>query len=530
MTNLKNKQNSNIFAFISLIAAFIAFGLFLFFGMLFQTAIFVHLGLAVLAFLGFAVSGGISRLFSSKVRRNSAGEVLKKEYSSALRLSYSVLTVFCFGLCFYIIQTRFPFQIDTTKENVYTLSEQTRSLLSKTQKDLKARYFLRGLNSVKADIEILKRYNNFSKNFLVTQHDLDKERPLADSLGINAINSLFLSLGEDDAKGVVISGGLTEEKITNAILKLTRAIKPTAYFTRGHGEGDFEDETEGGFSLLKESLESDGFNVQPIDLSVAGEVQVKNSVIVFLSPSRDLFPLELAQLKEYVSKGGNIFVFAEPRIRTNLIDYVSSLGFEIGNDTIVGLEKFTTAAASLGVQPVISQYADHPSLKNFEKSIIVSAAVSVRKKAAADSLTEIAYTAEDTWAESNLKDLYSKTPTAVKDQDDLFGPVSIAAVSDLKLPGDASSSISQRIVVVGDLDFSANVNLYQLFNRDFILNLMNWVVGDEENISIRAGSLTKSMKIISENEYSSIFLWTGLVLPELILFFGFYSWQKGRWS
>ena len=209
---------------------------------------------------------------------------------------------------------------------------------------------------------------------------------------------------------------------------------------------------------------------------------------------------------------------------------VSSLGFEIGNDTIVGLEKFTTAAASLGVQPVISQYADHPSLKNFEKSIIVSAAVSVRKKAAADSLTEIAYTAEDTWAESNLKDLYSKTPTAVKDQDDLFGPVSIAAVSDLKLPGDASSSISQRLVVVGDLDFSANVNLYQLFNRDFILNLMNWVVGDEENISIRAGSLTKSMKIISENEYSSIFLWTGLVLPELILFFGFYSWQKGRWS
>lgn len=495
-----------MFGYLFLIFAFVSVFLFLLFDTYFKVALYSHVAICLICLVMFLVGGGVARV-SSSLRGGGKGKIE--------RLLYCFLLVLLFFVSFYIAKTKLPFQFDLTENKAYTLSSQTTEILSKANKAIKAQYFLRGLSKTKHDLDLLSRYKAKSSNFLVSQHDLDKERPLAESLGIKELNSLYLSYGEEsNAKvktGVIVSGGLSEEKITNALLKLTRVSKPTIYFASGHGEGSIEDKDEAGFSFVKEAFEADGFIVENADLTKASTYSPKHSAIGFLSIQKDLSPLELEQLKLYLSKGGALFVLIEPKRQSNLLDLLSSYGFIIGNDTIVGLEKFTTGSAALGVQPVISKYANHKSLNNFDKNIVVSAAASIRKKATADQITELAFTDDDTWAETSLNELYSKTPTAKKEANDISGPVSIAAAYDSSL---------NRMVVVGDLDFSANVNLYQLFNRDFLLNLANWVVGDEEYVSIRSGTIRKSKKVIGEEEYSNIFLWTGVILPELILLFG----------
>ena len=527
----RKNLSAGIFFFVFLLTLFVSSALYLLFGLVFKKAILFHLALSLISLMFCIVLGGVRQLSNAFSELKGHGSIKLQ------RILTSVLSLLCFLLLFYLIQTRYFYQIDLTEESVNTLSEQSHEVLAKLNKPIVAKYFMRGAGSLKGDQELLKRYNSYSKKFLVTSHDLDKDRPLADALGIKELNSVYLGY-EDEvvnpdkqaAKGIIESGGLSEEKITNALLKLVRAVKPVVYFSKGHGEGSILDEADSGFSFLKDAFESDGFIVQELDYEVLAQKPAEKSLVVFLSCPKDLLPREYENLRTYVNSGGGILALLEPRQSSNLNTFFSEYGFLLGNDTIVGEERYTNGGAALGVQPIISKFSDHPSLRGFSKSIVVSAAMSVRKKADADHLLEIAFTDENTWAETNLKNLYSKTPEAKKEESDLVGPVSMSAVSDGSLI-DMNSSFKDRksksrIAVIGDLDLVANVNLYQLFNRDYILNIANWIVGEEEHISIRTGTIRKSKKIISEDEYSKIFLVAGLLLPEVILILGYFILRR----
>jgi hypothetical protein len=473
----------------------------------FKTLVF-HLIVASITGLTYLISGRASFVIE-KFRSTQ-----NRSYNSAYRLVFCLIFICSFFLVFSILRKN-NFQYDSTEKKAFTLSEQTKTLLNKVSDKIKVRYFIRGSNIVKNDLDILNRYHRFNNSFAYTQHDLDKERPLADSLGINEINSLHLSLFDNPSSSIIVSEGLTEEKITNALTKISRVSKPIIYFSTNHGEGDIEDKLDAGFSLLKDSLISDGFLVEKLDISSVTEIPFLKTVLVMLCPVKNFTELEYKKVEKFLSNGGALVYFNEPRIKININDIFSEKGFILGEDTIVGLEKFTTGKASLGVQPVISKYATHPALKKFEKSIVVSAAVSVKKKASADNITEVAFSDEDTWAETDLRSLYSSEPKAIKEPSDIPGPVPFVAISEEK-----KINLISKVVLIGDLDFVANVNLFQLFNRDFVLNLINWASGDEEFISIRTETLRKSKRAISESEFSNIFIWVAVILPEIVLMFG----------
>lgn len=524
-------RHRTLIGFIFLTTIAVSFLLHVFFGPVFITAIYVHLYISLISGLMYLLLGGYADL------RAAYGQLSNSSNLKLQRILVSVLAVGCFFTLFYILSTRLFFQIDLTEEGVNTLSNQSVEVLSRIDKPVVARYFARGASGNKADIELLRRYSAYSINFSFVEHDLDKDRPLADALGVKELNSVYLGFEDEKiskesqtARGLLEAGGLTEEKITNALLRLVRVIKPIAYFSKGHGEGSILEETDAGFSFLKEAFISDGFIVQELDYELLPTISPDKSLVVYLSCPKDLLPREQEFLQQYLKKGGSLLALLEPRQESNLLGVLSGYGFILGKDTIVGEERYTNGGASLGVQPIISHFSDHPALKDFSKSIVVSAAMSIRKKADADQVTEIAYTDENTWAETNLTSLYSKTPEAKKDQSDILGPVSVSAVFDAARV-DPQGSYKEyfgknRIAIIGDLDFAANVNLFQLFNRDYVLNVANWLVGEAEYVSIRAGTIRKSKKIISEEEYSKIFLFAGLFLPEVILIFGFYLYKK----
>jgi len=81
-----------------------------------------------------------------------------------------------------------------------------------------------------------------------------------------------------------------------------------------------------------------------------------------------------------------------------------------------------------------------------------------------------------------------------------------------------------RVVVIGDADFVNNANIRQLFNRDFFLNILNWTIGEEEGVTIRAKSLRRSVKVLTNRQISLIFLVAGVLIPELVTLAGFVVW------
>lgn len=515
------KRNlSTFFGFASIV--FIAVSILLF-GLFdedtFQLVSKVHAGLALVSLVLFFFLGGLKK--GGALREGSQDG--RSRFEKMLRSLYVVLVLLSIILGGYAVRSYLPFRYDATEEKVFSLSSHTLQILQSLDRPILVRAFFIG-GEVKSEVRrLLDQYAQESVHFRWTAVDPDKQRPLVEALGIQEKETLHFSFRDSKEAGITLVRMLDEETVTNSILKLQKGKKTTIYAPQAHGEGNLLDPEEAGFSFLRESIEGEGYSIVYIDLMLSDEIPLEDSMLLVLAPRRDFLPGEKLKIEQYLLRGGNAFFLLEPRFSEQISSIVAPYGFLVGNDTVVDREAFTFKDGVLGVQPLIDAFAVHPSVDGFNKTIIMSTALSVRKAPMGDQVSEIAFTSETSWAETNLDDLYSETPMAEKGESDISGPVAIASVLEKEKDGSL-----QRISVLGDLDFVANINIRQLFNRDFFLNILNWTVGEDEGVSIRAGKLRGSQQIISPDQFQLIFLIAGVLLPQVLLLLGIYVWVSRR--
>ena len=83
------------------------------------------------------------------------------------------------------------------------------------------------------------------------------------------------------------------------------------------------------------------------------------------------------------------------------------------------------------------------------------------------------------------------------------------------------------MVVFGDGDWIMNGNLSVYSNRDLALNALNWLVGEEANITIRPRAVGASAAPMQEQTLIAI-LASSFLVPQLILVFGLFVWWRRR--
>ena len=149
-------------------------------------------------------------------------------------------------------------------------------------------------------------------------------------------------------------------------------------------------------------------------------------------------------------------------------------------------------------------------------------------KPAAAKLTELAFSSSKTWAETDLASALAETPTASPDEAEKKGPLAVAVAFEGRVPLADVESKPSRILVFGDANFISNANLRQVYNRDFFLNSLNWVVGEAEGVSIRSGTMRLATRPIAPEQFSLMFLVTTILVPELILLAGLAIWWARR--
>ena len=109
-------------------------------------------------------------------------------------------------------------------------------------------------------------------------------------------------------------------------------------------------------------------------------------------------------------------------------------------------------------------------------------------------------------------------------EDDRTGPIGLAAAR--TLPGNGERE--GRLVVVGDADFGRNQFVSRVYNVDFFLNIANWLVHEEQFITIdrkrpRISLAEMTRTQVATFQYVSIFF-----LPEAILLLGVAIWWRRR--
>lgn len=516
---------------------FILFGLLAYFLMEFDDYYLVplHLAAGVVFLLLFIFKGGLGALKSNSLKR-------KAIFGTSVAFNSMLLIIIIFLGNYYLSKNEF-FHYDSTEQQVFTLAQKSKDILKALKQPVTVRAFY--VNKIDAVAEsLLNRYAKESDNFKWQFVDPEKNPGLMDKYGINQSATLHFSYESgDNSKQVKIVKDITEQEITNALHKLVSSSEKTLYVLTGHGEGDINAPYENGFLFLKEAIQGENITVNTLNLAETGSVPKAATAVLVFASKKSYIDAERKALEDYLQQGGNAIFLAEPKTGIEIANLVRPLGVNVGNDLVVDqiLTKYT--GPGLGVEPIISSYGVHEITNNFKGETVFRTACSVTKAVntpSATKVTELAFSGENSWAEKNLEKLFSEKPTASLDPDDIKGPISIAASFEGEYPkgsflkeGGKTNNIEQkgksiRVVVFGDTEFVNNSNLRKVYNNDLFLNSLNWVLGQGEEIIITTRNFRKTEKILSGDQFNSIFVLSCILYPELLLILGLGIWWSRK--
>jgi len=444
------------------------------------------------------------------------------------------------------LSTRYHWRFDWSEAGVHSLSDQTRKLLAGLDSDVEVVAFYPPLD-VRPAREVLDRYAYESPRFVVQYVDPNERPELLARYGIapEKLGSglVHIVLGGESVEVTEV----TEENLTNAMVKLSRTGEKKVYFVEGHNEHAIEGEAgsqKDGYERAADALRNENYRVEKLLLAAKGEVPEDADAVVIPGPTRPFLGSEREALRRYLERGGAVLALLDPRAQTDLVDDVRSWGVQLGDDIVVDRQ---LALFGRATTPFAGSYAPaHEITKELHDTTLFSAVRSVRSAGnGTGSLTELVFTGDDSWAETDLARFYDEGKADLEDSD-LRGPVSVAVAGTVKLgagdagapasPGEASegqvpaagSSKEARIAVFGDSDFATNELIEAYRNRDLFVNTVNWLIGDVEAISIRPVRSRASRFELSAEQFLQIRSLSLFVLPEAIAIVGVVVWWSRR--
>lgn len=495
------------------------FGLiaFLFTGRLQDPYVLAHLALGALGLLGYLTTQGGALIGS--LRRRSTRYGLHSALYSALFVGLLALLNF--------LSARYHYRWDLTEARVFSLSQQSVKVLDQLKQDLVIYgFFERGEHSRIADL--IRSYSYRSPKVKFYAVDPDRHPETARQFKIQHMNTLHLIYGKESVNITEAS----EEALTNAIVRLTKASKKNVYFLTGHGEPSADDrQNSQGYAAAREALENENYEVKELLLSAQESVPAESAVLIIAGPQKPLLDHEISAIDSYLRRGGRLLALLAPPGEESLKALLGQWGVVVGDDIVVDQVIRLFAGPSLGVEPIASSYsAVHPITREFKERTIFPM---VRSMEAGDApegfeVTSLIKTSQTSWAEKDLDGVFQKGRASLGPEDKK-GPVSIGVAVSANLQKIGIDKEGEaKIVALGTAGFANNRFLNIFFNRDLFLNIVNWLVGQEEMISIRPRSIRSSRLQLTDREGTTVFYLSFLILPEILLIIGLGVWWRRR--
>lgn len=431
------------------------------------------------------------------------------------------------------ISVRHSARWDLTENKRNSVSPQTIQVLRTLKSPVSAIAFYRSDTPGKKTAEdLLAQYKTYSGGkFEWRLEDTDKAPALARQYGVESYGTVVLEGGPAGQIRTEKVLDADEEKLTNGIVKVTRAGKRVVYMVKGHGEREIGATDRGGFSQAKEQMEKANYEVKELFLARDPKIPDDAGIVVVPGPKTDFFPQELAAIDAYVARAGKVFFMAVPFQATPTTKYLSKYGVTVDDDVVIELNPIGQVFGVGPLVPVVGQYDPHPITKDmggvmtlFPLTRSVEPAKALPKGVQAGPLAQ---TSRQSWGETD-KNVF-QTGKATPDPGEKTGPLPVAVVatvdaeSPVKAEGAADApkkAAKARIVVVGTADFASNQFLGAQGNRDFFLNVVSWLAEEEDLISIRAKDPKQNPVVLTSAQSSLVLALPLLALPGAVLICG----------
>ena len=419
---------------------------------------------------------------------------------------------------------KYKVRVDLTENKRYTLSSQTIKILKSLKEDVEAIAFYRSDERTRqAMFDLLSEYSYHSSKFKF--HFVDPDRNPADAVKYAVTSYRTTVLRYGDKQEVV--GTESENKLTNSLLKLINKDIKVFYFVKGHGEKRIDNKAEDGYEYVKDALERENHQVRDLLLVSSEKVPEDAAVLVVSGPETDYLPGELDKITAFVKKGGRVLFMVDPGGAPGLAKYLSGYGFELTNDFVI--DKMSQVYGANYLTPVVVEYyKNHPVTHDFELATFFPIARSVHiSEDPSKGNYDLAKTSDKSWAVTGK---LTKEDEEFNPDKHKRGPISLAAVTavevnvgDNKAKADGGQEGTKtwgKILVVGDSDFASNKFIKLAGNKDFMLNMLNWLAEENILISVRRKEPGLTPLTLTVVQGKIVFWLSVVIVPSLLLVTG----------
>ncbi len=461
---------------------------------------------------GFALALGI---LLAMVRMNELKLLLKSSYfKSALHHGLNVfLALSILGVVNYLGNKNFK-EFDLTREKRNSLAGQTLKVLEMIKSPLQMQVYGKR-EEWEPILNVLKLYSAKNKFIKVEAIDTDLRPDLVKTKGITQNGTVILHYEKRESQFIMED----ELSVTNALLKILRTENISIYFVKGHQEISCDQRTDEGLSFLCEKLSGQNYEVRSIDLTKTKEVPKDAHALVIAGPITSFLPQEAEQVKQYLERGGSLFLALAPAFKAELYDNIASLaepyGLALGKDVIIDRE--STIQGAEATIPIITKYSPgHPITRGFSERTIFPLSSSVSLVEGNDTSELLALTSAypGSWAETNLAGV-AKGRAEFNADKDHKGPIGLLGVGERSV---ANSEKDSRFILLGSSSFLVNGYQGQSANTTLFLNAVSWMVNDEGIISLNRPGMVETPVILSSQHLQLIFVISILLVP--VIFFG----------
>lgn len=504
-----------------------------------------------------ALSLGVALLIASYVRYSMEGELLKvseglligggvlvlgsivlgfpnirnyfSKRSSQLGTNTTILTLGVLAILVVLnyLGHSYHKSYDLTSEKLFTLSPQTKKIVSGLKQDVTIARFAKTPDQGLDDL--MSEYRNTSSHIRYLKVDPQEKPEVAQEYGATHLGDVIAAAGNN--KQPVKSsaeGNVTEEDVTSAILKVTTSKSKMVCFIAGHGEKSLTEEGARGYSTADDGLKKEGYQTKSVNLVEANGVPSDCNVVVVAGPTQSFFPQETEMIKKYLDAGGKALIEEDPISEKSqqdpkLEDIFQDWNVNVGSNLIVDVSGVGRLIGTGPAVPLVVNYGDSPITKSLAERMTffpLARTVTIADKSKVDpQQVELLKTSARSFTIPNLdvKEVKFDPKT------DTAGPLSLGVSASRK-----EGNQEGRLVVIGDSDYASNQWINQQVNGDLFFNTVDWLAQDENLISIRPKSVT-NRRVTMTDAQSKLLWWFDLVvLPGIVIFAGAFIWWKRR--
>jgi ABC-type uncharacterized transport system involved in gliding motility auxiliary subunit len=422
------------------------------------------------------------------------------------------------------LSTQYVYQADWTSGSRNTITDATRQLLADLTDSVALTAFAREDESLRKQVQALvARYQRFKPDITLEFVNPDTAPERVRTQNVTIDGELVVSY-QGRSENIQ---RLSEQQLSNALLRLARQDDRWIVFLSGHGERDPFGEANHDLELFGKELERKGLKVQRIN-PAENTIPENTHLLVVASPRVTLLPGAIEQLRTYIDNGGNLLWLTEPGKPAGLEQLAEQLGVAFLPGMVVD-----ATTQMLGIDNpsfvVVTAFPNHDVTRDLDVITVFPEAVALETNPVDGwEITPLLTTAARSWTEI---DALSGEIRFDADSDERAGPLDIGVVitSDTATDDEPEATPgTQRIVVIGDGDFLSNTYLGNGGNLDLGLNLVHWLSHDDAFINIQIKTAPDTILELGRTAQAVIGLGSLIGLPLLLLITGMFIWLRRR--